>query len=187
MFECQFRGPLMVEDDVCQSRHWRVSRDGDHRNTQGLTPGRINGDDALDGARQQQAGILPQQIFAMQMTDHKKEVAVAQQCGFHAVQHRGGIAFAKLGDHDADGVCALLAQRLCHHVWLVVEFFRGGEDALLGGGRYGAGAWGTIDDTRDRRRRESKVAGQLGQVGSVYRGPLRLFHQHGIFLPIAHI
>ena len=49
----------------------------------------------------------------------------------NTIENDGGVAFADLGDDDADRVTALLAQGLGHHVWLVFELLGCQKDALL--------------------------------------------------------
>ena len=150
-------GMVVVEDQVGDPGQLLVSGDGDGGQPRLLVDGRRHLDEAFDRTVPEQIEVLGTQILARLVTGNEVEVARTPQMVLDAAQDAAGVALADLGDQDTDGVAALVAQRPGHVVGPIVELAGRLEHPILGllGDRLGHR--GTVDDERNRCRRQIEV------------------------------
>lgn len=74
------------------------------------------------------------------------------------------VAFAKLGQKDADGAHAFALEGSGDHAGLVVELGGGGFDACAGALGDGS-AWRVVEDERDGGWAEAEIFGQHLEAG----------------------
>ena len=89
MRESKARGMVVVELDVDDALAAGVAGDGDEWNGQRIGEGRVDGDDAFDGARESSADS-PEQLGAMVMADDEVEEAGLEQLILNAGEDSGG-------------------------------------------------------------------------------------------------
>ena len=138
-----------------------VTGDGDNRNRKIDIYGRIDGNNAFDGAGEQQARVAHEEIGAMAVTDDEVEVFLLQERIFDAPKYGGGVAFADFRDHDADGEAAFVAELACDGIGFVIEESGCLEDALLGLRRNAVLVAGIVHDAGDGALREPEVGCEL--------------------------
>jgi len=149
MFERDFRGTPVIEDDVGHTIHIVVAGDRDHRHRKVEVPGSIDGDEAIDRALEQHAGIFVDEIGAVAMAGDEIKVTFLEKVVFDTAHDGGGISVADFGNDDADREAALRAQRTCEKVGTVFKLSGGGEDAVFSLLRYGIGDVGAVDNQGD--------------------------------------
>ncbi len=173
----------MIESDIGDAFYVIVSGDGDDGDGEVEMPGRVDGDEAVDGAFQKHSWVFIDEVGAMAMAGDEIEVSLLQEIVFDATHDGGGIAVADFGDDDSDGEAALGAQGAGEEIGTIFEFAGGGEDAILGVLRDGIGDAGSIDDEGDGGGGEVEMlgeffeahgpAGGMGRVGCLFRNLLR--------------
>src|SRR5215471_9317439 len=97
----------MIEDDVDDALDIVVAGDGDDGDGEVEMPGRVDGNQSVDGALEEHAGIFVDEVGAMAMAGDEVEVAFLKEVVFDAAHDGGGVSVADLGDDDADGEAAL--------------------------------------------------------------------------------
>lgn len=157
MEEGELGGAAMVEGDVGDAGGLMVAGDGDGGDGAAAGQGRIDGDDALDGAVEQKGLGAVDHGGLMVMADEEMEVSGLEQVLFYAAENEGGVALANLGNEDADGLAAAVAEGAGGEVGAVVETFRGGKDTVLRGLGDGLCGGGGVEHARDGGGREMEV------------------------------
>ena len=141
---------------------WPATSDGGERGR--CVEMGVDGQDAVDAPGAQKVGIGRDQVLAMAVMDGEIEVVLAYEKVAYAGEHLGVVAFAKLGEKDADRLHALALEGAGDHAGLVVEFCGGGLDAVTRRFWNGA-AGGIVEDVGDGGRTEVKVLGQHFEAG----------------------
>ena len=147
----------MIESDIGDTLYVIVSGDGDDGDGEVEMPGRVDGDEAVDGAFQKHSWVFVDEIGAMAMAGDEIEVTLLQEIVFDSAHDGGGIAVADFGDDDSDGEAALGTQGAGEEIGTILEFAGGGEDAVFGVLRDGIGDAGSINDEGDGGGGEVKV------------------------------
>ena len=164
VLEGEQRGEIVVEDDVGVALDAGVAGDGDDGGIDLLIERGVDEEVAVDRALGEQARVLVEEVGFALVADDEVQVSGLHEVLFDAVHEHGEVAFAELGDHDADGEGLSGAERAGDLVGPVVEPPGGFEDALPGGGGDGRGAGGVVHDERDGGGREAEVLGEDLQV-----------------------
>src|SRR5271155_1008514 len=94
-------------------------------------PWGIHGDQAVDGATQKKLRILVDQIRLVTMAGDEVEISFLQKMVFDSAHDHGGVTFAHFRDNYADDETAAGSQGPGKKVGAVVEFARGGENAVF--------------------------------------------------------
>ncbi len=126
-----------------------MTGNGDGGDSGGFGKRGIDGNDAFNTAGFEETGILREEIGAVAMADDEVKEFLLEQRIFNAAEHGGGVTFADLRDHDADGEAALFAQAAGEGIGMVVERGGGLPHALLGGGGDSIFGPGLVEDARD--------------------------------------
>ena len=131
--EGEFGGAAVVEGDVGGAGRLLVSGDGDGGDRTAMRKEGVDGNDAFDGAVEQEILGAGDHGGLVMMADEEVEVSGLEQVLFDAAEDEGSVALANLGDKDADGLGAAIAEGARGEVGAVVEALGRGEDAVLGG------------------------------------------------------
>ena len=164
-------GVLVVEDDVGDVGQGGVAGDEHGGQRERVGEVGVDGEDAVDAARAEELGIGLDEVGLVAVVDGEVEVALLHEEVADAAEDLGVVAFAELGEEDADGLHALALEGAGDHAGLVVELGGGGADALAGGLGDGA-AGGVVEDEGDGGGAEAEVLGQELEVGTRW-GTLR--------------
>ena len=117
----------------------------------------------------------------MPMNDGQKKVIHLPQIGFNAADYHRTVGIADLfGDH-ADGVGSFVAQRLREKIRSVVQFLRGGKNAVLGFLRNRVSRGSVVENNGNRARSQAYMLrhGLECNDRGLRAGPLAF--GHGLF------
>ena len=153
-------GAVVIERDVGEAGGFAVGGDADDGDGDLGAELGVDEQEAVDGAVHEEFGILLDEVGPAEMADGEVEEAFLEEVLLDAEHDAGEVAFAELGNDDADGIGEAGAQHARVEVGTVLKLFGGGEDALLGGGRDGLGDGGVIEDDGDGSGREVEVLGE---------------------------
>ena len=162
--EGHFRSFEMVEDDVGDAGLCAVSGDRDYRDWDFDLCGRVEQEKAIDGAFDEHAGVLFQQVRTPVVAGGEVEVAGAGQFFDDAAHDPGKVAFAEIWSENAHAHTAALAQRAGEVVRAVVQLLCSVEDALAGLLGDGFCRGRIVQNQRDRRLGELQMLSQHLQV-----------------------
>src|SRR5437588_7286942 len=171
---------MMIQHNIGDSRKSFVTRNR-HRGKRGSLPElHINRDESFHAALQENLRVAVEEFGIVPVNHREKEEILGAQVLLDAADNHRAVSVANFFDDQADGVGALLAERLREEVRPVIEFTSGGEDAILSALRDGAGRRRIIEYGRDRPRRQSNVIRHSFQSygGRVIRAWLSIF-RHG--------
>ncbi len=119
----------------------------------------VDGEDAVDAAGVEDAGVFGDEVGAVAVVGGEEEVSLAHEDVGGAGEDLGVVALAEHGNQDADGEGVGAAEGAGDEVGAVAELAGGGADALASG--FGDGAvGGVVEDEGDGRRREVEVLGE---------------------------
>ena len=124
-------GVVVIEDDVGDVGDVLMAGDGNGRNIVLLVKGGVNGNDALDAAREKQLGIRAHEFVVMAVDDGEKEKIVLAEEGFDTADDSGAVDIADFLGDDAHGVAALDAERTREEIRAIVELVSRLEDAVF--------------------------------------------------------
>src|ERR1700758_2077239 len=148
---------MMIQHNIGDSRKSFVTRNR-HRGKRGSLPElQINRDESFHAALQENLGIAVEQFGIVPVNHREKEEILGAQVLFDAADNHRAVSVANFFDDQADGVGALLAERLREEVRPVIEFTSRGEDAIFSALRDGAGRRRIVEYGRDRPRRQSNM------------------------------
>lgn len=160
-------GATVIELDVGYARGLVVAGDGDGGDVEAGGEGGVDGDEAFDGAGEQELLVALDELGAMVVGDDEVEEIGFEEALLDAGEDEGGVAFGELRDHDAEGVRAAGAQGAGEGVGAVVEEFGGGEDFLLCCLRDGFGGGRAGEDAGDGGGGEAEVVGDGFKAGGL--------------------
>jgi len=164
MLKGNFGGADVVENDVGYAADFIMSRYGDDGDGERKRPGSVDGDEAVDGALDEEARIFVDEISAMAVADDEIKVSFLQEKILDAAHDRGGIAVADLRDNDADGEAVPGTQGAGEEIGAILKFAGGDEDAILRLLRNGIGDGRAIDDQRNGGGRKGEVLREFLQA-----------------------
>ena len=165
MAQSKLGGSLLVEHHIRDAFDLAMACDDyGGENPDALFEGRIDKDEALDGAIHEEARILLDQIGLAAVARGEIEVAFFNEVLFDAAEDLHGIAVAEFGNKDADGECLALAQGAREEAGAVVEFGGSLGDPVAGFLRDGTDAGSIIQNQRNGCRREVEVLAQRAQT-----------------------
>jgi len=150
-------GAIVVEHDVCNAGSADVGGDADDRKGNALGQLRIDEQEAVDGAADEEVRIFLEKIWTAEMTDSEVEVAGLQKIFFDSQHEAGEVAFAELGNDDANGIGEPGAKHAGVHVGTILKLLGRIEDALAGHRGDGFSHRGVVEDDGDGRRGEVKI------------------------------
>jgi hypothetical protein len=130
--ECDAGGAVVVKDNVGDAGELDVGGDADGRKWDFFAEVGVDEEKAVDGAVDEELGILLNEIGAAEVTDGEVEVAGLEEELLDAEHEAGKVAFAKFGHDDANGVGEAGAEHPGVDVGAVLEFFGSVDDALAG-------------------------------------------------------
>jgi hypothetical protein len=148
---------VVVENNVRYAFGLVMSGDGNGGDAGAAGERCVDGDEAVDGALQQHLLAALDHFRLMMMADEEVDVVGFVQALLDATEDEGGVTFADLWCHHADGHALLLAQGPREEVWAIVHGRGSGEDALLSDIGNGFGGGRSAKDARDGGDGEAKV------------------------------
>src|SRR5581483_2128491 len=155
----ELRGAGAIEHDVRNPGERSVGGDGDRGRSGWFREARVDGQDAFNAPRVEQARVLGDEVRTMAMVRGEEEVALAHQNVGGAGEDLRVVALAEHGKEDANGARVGAAQGARDEIGAVAELARGSLDALARDLRDGA-VGRIVKDKGDRCRREIEVFGE---------------------------
>jgi hypothetical protein len=157
VLECEAGGAVVVEHEVGDAGNADVRGDSDGWKRNALAEIGVDEKEAIDGAADEKVRIFFDEIGMAEMTDGEVEITGLQEIFFNTEHESGEVAFAELGDDDADGVGEAGSEHAGVHIGPVLKFFGGVENALASLWRDGLGDGRVIEDDGDGGRREIEI------------------------------
>ena len=96
---------IVVEHGVGNAGNLAMSGDADDRNRDFVVKLRVDCQKTVDGAVHQEVGVLFDEVGTSEMADGEVEESLLHKVLLDTEHDAGEVAFAELGDDDADGVC----------------------------------------------------------------------------------
>src|SRR6266581_5804836 len=131
MFQCQPRGPRVVQDDVGYAIDELMSRHGNGRQGNLLSDRSVRSDETLDATRQKHLRIGLQELRIMPVDHRQEEIIVLAQIFFDAADHHRAVGVPDFFGNYADCISSLQAQGASKKVRTIIERLRGFDDAIF--------------------------------------------------------
>ena len=147
----------------------KVAGDGDDGQRRVKVGVGVEQQQTLCAAVEQELGVVLDQLRLVIVAGGEVEEVLLQEVALDALHDDGEVAFAVLGDHDADRVAAGLVQVQSEVAGPVVELAGCFVDAAAGLGGEVLGQRRVVQNEGDSGLGDAEVRGEILQAGSFFR------------------